>query len=276
MSIALVTTITNNYIPAMQVLLSSIEKHTTRQFKFIAIEEEPILESNKILFKKYNNVHFSAPLYDAPNIKNNGKRCWNINPANRFSIFLLEGYKKIIFLDSDMICLSNIDELLDCNVLFGAVYHPHPDGYGSTNIPSHNELYKDFCHEKSFNAGLMVIDSTFLNKKVVNELIKISDQSCWLGNQGPLNIFFNKHVTLLPSNYFLSTPYITSNNFNDIKFLHYGGSKKPWSTSSMDMKDNYSDFVIRNVANNMGTLGHMVLLKLLYKYKKALHKLVFK
>lgn len=272
MSIALTTTITNNYIPALLVLINSIYENTTKEFDFVVFEEEPILKENKLLFNKFKNIFFKPYDSSIPVVKHDGRRKWNINPNNRFSIFKLNQYDKIIFLDSDMICLSNIDEIIDTNVSFGAVYHPYPDGLQSNNLTEYSTLYKNYKFNNSFNAGLMIIGKEHLNDNTINELIDISRQSEWLGNQGPLNVYFNNKVTLLPDNYFLSTPLIKNKDLNNIKFLHFGGDKKPWLTNSMDIYDNYSDFVIRNIGLNMGPLGNMVLLKLLYKYKRLLNK----
>lgn len=273
MSIALTTTITNDYIPALFVLVKSIYKNTSKEFDFVVFEEEQISEENKCMFKEFKNIIFKPLENKMPTIKNDGRRKWNINPNNRFSIFNLNQYDRIIFLDSDMICLSNIDELLDLNISFGAVYHPYPDGLQSNNLTPYSTLYKGFNFEKSFNAGLMIIDKKYLNDNTINNLISISKQSEWLGNQGPLNVYFNNKVTLLPDNYFLSTPFLKNKDLSNIKFLHFGGDKKPWLTNSMDIYENYSDFVIRNVAINMGPLGHMVLLKILYKYKKLIEEI---
>lgn len=273
MSIALTTTITNDYIPALLVLINSIYKNTTKTFDFVVFEEEPITEKNKSLFAKFKNIFFKPYNESAmPKSKHDGRRSWKINPNNRFSIFKLSQYEKIIFLDSDMLCLSNIDDLLDLNVSFGAVYHPYPDGLQSTNLTEYSDLYKNFNFKNSFNAGLMIIGKKYLNNETIENLLNISKQSEWLGNQGPLNVYFNDKVTILPDNFFLSTPLLKTKKLENIKFLHFGGDKKPWFSNNMNINDNYSDFVLKNVAINMGPLGHMVLLKLLYKYKKLLRE----
>jgi len=262
---AIVFTVSNSYIPALRVLISTIKRNMTVKADFIVIEEEDILSENKfflrdVFFVKPKLNHFA---------QQDGRRLWKINPLNRFSIFKIKNYDKIIFLDADMICLSNIDELFTLNCDFGAVYHPYPDGYGSQTIHKYNL----FDYSKAFNAGLMIINKKFLCDSVYESLIYLSKKEEWLGNQGPLNIYFNDKVTILPSNYFLTTPLIKTKDLTNIKFLHFGGSKKPWLTKDMDMKTNFSDFVLKSVADSMGPLGHMVLIKLLYKYKKELANL---
>jgi len=265
MAVALVTTITNNYIPALKVLIASIMKNTSKNFDIVVIEEEPITEETKQHFKKFNNVIFKANLFNAPYVKNDGRRAWNIKTSNRFSIFLLAEYDKIIFLDADMICYSNIDEIVDNEVKFGAVYHPYPDGYNSKILFDGNNNYRDFNYRNAFNAGLMIIDKCFLNINVVNALLDISSKHAWLGNQGPLNIYFNNKVTLLPSHYFLSTPFIKNiDNIDKIKFLHFGGNKKPWLNSSLDIRENYSKFVINSVKDGV------LLYRILLRYRKLL------
>jgi len=261
---AIVFTISNSYIPALKVLLATIRKNISIEVDFIAIEEEKILDSNKKIFE---NVTFIQP-GETPLQNCDGRRGWLINPSTRFNIFKLKKYKKILFLDVDMLCLSNIDEIFNYDCDFGAVYHPYPDGYGSMIL----NKYKTYDYSKSFNAGLMLIGEKYLNDTSFNELIQICKNESWLGNQGPLNLYFNDKVTLLPESYFVTTPLIKSKDFNNVKFLHFGGSKKPWLTTSMDMKENYSDFVLKNVGINMGPIGHIILMKLLYKYKMELKK----
>jgi len=262
---AIVVTVSNNYIPALKVLQNTIIRNTSKKFDFLAIEEEKITVKNKQLC---NNVLFiDEPAM--PKFCGRAVRKWNINPLVRYNIFRLKNYEKIIFLDLDMICLSNINELFDLQCDFGAVYHPHPDGVNSKNLN-----YSGFCPDKSFNAGLMVIGKKYLNDSVVEELLKISSINNWLGNQGPLNAFFNDKVTMLPENYFLSTPFINKKNIHtDIKFLHFGGDKKPFLVNSDKIKDNFSSFVLSSVLKNNGPSGYNILLKFLKQYKDELSKL---
>lgn len=264
---AIVFTLTNSYTAALKVFFKSYLYFKNKIIKAVIFEEEPITEENKnALMAIYPNICFKNFSMQVPYVANR-KREWKINPFNRFEIFTLD-YDKIIFFDTDMLVLSNIDSLFDLSVSFGAVYHKYPDGVDSDIL---NETFtynnKQFNFMKSFNAGLMVISKQYLSRKVYEELVKISTSYKWLGNQGPINVFFNDKVSLLDDNYFVTTPEITSNLFKNAKILHFAGEVKPWLNNNYDLKDNFNHHVLETVEDRT------VLLKCLYKYKKFLKEI---
>lgn len=266
MNNAIVFTISNSYVKALEIfLLSYIAKNTLRP-DCIVIEEEEINQhyKNNIL-KIYPKTTFVVPDKKFNIAKKNNRRNWSICPANRFSIFQIKNYEKIIFFDADMIILENIEELFKVKCHFGAVYHPHPDGMCSSTLSINSEYLNKknilFDFSKSFNAGLMIISNKYLNENVVNDLINIYQEEKWLGNQGPLNMYFNNKVALLNEDFFISTPFLTPKNLITGKIFHFAGEKKPWLSKSFHLDDNYDKYVLDSNPNRLS------LLKLLLKYK---------
>jgi lipopolysaccharide biosynthesis glycosyltransferase len=262
---AIVFTITNNYTRGLEIFLHSYKLKNNYRPDCIIIEEEPILDSNKQkIVDIYPNSVFKSPSRGFDIKKTFWRRKWSINPANRFSIFLIKNYEKIIFFDADMIVTDNIESLFSLKEDFSAVYHPHPDGLRSNILYPHSSYAEktDFNFTNTFNAGLMVISKTFLNETTANNLFSIYKERDWLGNQGPLNVYFNSKVNIIDSKYFVSTPFLDKDNYAVGKIFHFAGSKKPWTTMSLRLEDNFEEFIFENNSNRLS------LQKLLIKYRK--------
>ena len=261
---AIVFTLTNSYTAALKVFFKSYIYFNNKIVKAVVFEEEPITQQNKDALKLiYPDISFISFSSQIPYISTL-RRKWEINPYNRFDIFKLN-YDKIIFFDTDMLVLSKIDNLFNLSEPFGAVYHKYPDGVDSDILnASFSYNNKTFNFANSFNAGLMVISREFLSNEVYKELVKISVSHKWLGNQGPINVFFNDKVKLLDDRFFVTTPEITPALFKNAKILHFAGEVKPWFNNNYDLLDNFNHHVLETVEDRT------VLLKCLYKYKKFL------
>ena len=169
-----------------------------------------------------------------------------------------------------MIVTDNIESLFSLKEDFSAVYHPHPDGLRSNILYPHSSYAEKtgFNFTNTFNAGLMVISKAFLNEATANSLFSIYKERDWLGNQGPLNVYFNSRVNIIDSKYFVSTPFLDKDNYTVGKIFHFAGSKKPWTTASLQLEDNFEEFIFENNKNRL------LLLKLLIKYKKYYKELL--
>lgn len=269
MKTSIVFTITNNYTDALRVFLYSYTLHNKYRPPCIIIEEESITVDNKNkIISIYPNTLFKEVQGNYIFERKFKRRKWTINPANRFDIFTLD-CDRIIFFDADMIVCKSIEALFDMPVEFGAIYHPNPDGTHSKVLSPKSKFLKNkkFDYSRSFNAGVMIIDKKYLNRDVQNNLFEIYKSADWLGNQGPLNYYFNDKVTLLPSDYFVSTPHLTEANIISGKIFHFAGEKKPWLTKNNNIEDNFDSGIVTS------SKDRLLLLKVLTKYKQALNKL---
>jgi glycogenin glucosyltransferase len=131
----------------------------------------------------------------------------------KYEIFSLTEFKKIIFLDSDTIILGNIDYLIDFKESFGCV----------------RELFID-----QYNTGVMVIGNEYLNPKITEDLINLTNVYGITEHldQDIINNYFIDVITPIPLEYNYLKIYskqIFQNTGlpNYVKIIHYV-VKKPW------------------------------------------------
>lgn len=154
---------------------------------------------------------------------------------DKLLLFGLTEFRKIVYLDSDMLILENIDELFNCKP-FSAV----PAGYLINN------------EWTRLNSGLMVIEPNMDTMEKMLKLIapvyhKRKEQGLATGDQDIINEYIpdwsNKKDLILPESYNLIFKYIDiyKKNFNfqysnqdknrTIKVVHFIGKSKPWNNN---------------------------------------------
>ena len=157
---------------------------------------------------------------------------------DKLQIWGLTQFEKIVFLDSDMLILRNIDHLFEC-LPFSAV----PAGYSSC-------LREDWLY---LNSGLMVIEPDL---KVEKELLDLApgvikefrDNGQTVGDQDVIKRYcvgWNKKPELhLDEGYNLFADYLTyyirkwgyawdSKSGKPISVVHFIGKRKPWMKKSL-------------------------------------------
>jgi len=263
--IAYVSTLTEDYVLGLKVFIKSILlNNPATNFDYVLLEEGPISEKSKLeLLSLYKNFKFkNINLSNYTNMVFSGIRQWRINPANRLEIFTLSEYDKIIFFDVDMLCTSDISALHTAPGDFLACYHP------MANVERDMLGFID-----GFNCGVMVIGNKYLNQQTIDNMLNIMRSKQWLGNQSTFNLYFKDEYKLLPKEYFLSTPFITDENFVSAKIFHFAGEVKPWSnlatqpTEEKYLDSKYCEYVLKE-ANNI------LLYRLLLRYNKVLATVV--
>lgn len=173
------------------------------------------IKFEKIKTKKYRDCVFG------------GRRTWSFNPAYRYDLFSLRRYDKIVYLDADMLVVDDISGLLEHQVDFAAC--PLQKGEGM-------ELSRDVGNplkkgRTGFNAGLLVVSKTYLNKRVLRDLVQLTksrNSPHWSGNQVVLNIYFQDRWTPLPQCYNRTTDLFKRDIAEETKIFHFVGESKPW------------------------------------------------
>jgi lipopolysaccharide biosynthesis glycosyltransferase len=263
--IAYVSTLTEDYVLGLKVFIKSILlNNPATNFDYVILEEEPISEKSKLELKElYNNFKFrNIKLPNYTNISFSGIRQWRINPANRLDIFTLSEYDKVIFFDVDMLCTGDISALHTSSGEFLACYHPMAD------VEQQMLGFVD-----GFNCGVMAISNKFINQNTIDAMIDIMRSKKWLGNQSTFNLYFKEIYKLLPSEYFLSTPFINTDNFTNAKIYHFAGEIKPWhnldtrAVGSEYLEKKYCPYVLSRT-------DHILLHRLLVKYNNILKTVV--
>ena len=194
------------------------------------ISKHPNLKT--IVFKTFKNYD-----YDFPNLANT-----HISEATYYRIFMNNYIHKdvqnIIYIDADIICLTNpietlyevVEKIHDSDLLISAKTEFHIDS-------AKDDTFKRLgITSKYFNAGFMVINYQKWQKESVQEsLLQIlkenySDIVFW--DQDILNIYINGKFIELNANLNFYAQSIKSNlKKYQPYFIHYVGSKKPWLTS---------------------------------------------
>lgn len=244
MKIACCSTLNDLYFDGFLTFFYSLKTHNPSFnlpyyiFSWGELSEYNIAKLKRIysnfIFKDIDNTKYDKVEYS------DKWRTWNINCINRFEIFTLTDYDKIVFLDADMLVLGDISYLFTVDVDFGACEivkgseMDHPGKFDKTL--------------KSFDGGLMVISEKYLNRETQNALIDIALQKKWTSDEPILNAYFdNQKTTFLSKDYNLLTPEINEDNFKTAKIIQFVGEKKPWFNGQIS--DRYDRFTCRNMNN---------------------------
>jgi len=212
---------------------------------------------NKINFYEFDNTGINFPKLDES----------HVSEATYYRIFiekyLPRNLKNIVYIDADIICQNDptdhIKESLQELENSDSIISARTEHY--KNIENQN-IYERLLmtNEKYFNAGVMLIDinkwrennlTHVLIKKMndIEELIEFWDQDIlnhyFDGKYNELNKNLNYNLYLTEENSKLQA---SNKSLNEMIFLHYSGSYKPWT--------------VRGVYNRKSIFYHLVYRKL--------------
>ena len=217
---------TNDYLEGCLVLNENL-KHINSKYELLCLINEDISEESKkildyfnIKYKIINKLEYkvnSIPVF----------KHW-YNTFDKLNIFTLTEYKKIIYLDSDLLILSNIDELAD--------YKPIA-------------MCKDRPFSNNYNSGVMVVEPNLEDYYNLKQLmIKSMINNKPIGDQNIINQYF-RNINEIPQKFNLmrqigkvieeGSSLVTNDkikvykfdflfNVDDKKILHYIGENKPF------------------------------------------------
>lgn len=240
------TVCNDKYYKGLLVLLYSIQKHNTKfNFNFKVYYNNDLSPKNMENLKKvYSNI-----IFENNSIFNDKSKLYMcLLPFKEYN------YDKVIFIDSDILCLGDIMELSYYNYKYLTVC-----------VDTDNRLlfnnYITIPKILNINTGVFILPKNLRNKKIFDELINYSNKypNEKLGDQDIINkYFYKKYVTYLPSKFNCKTNnfrYIKYNSDYDIRLLHYTGIDKPF------LKTNYNFEYIKNKNSNI-----KYVYKIYYKY----------
>ena len=208
-----------------------------------------ILNHTKLI--KLNIHNFINTSYDFPNIDNS-----HVSDATYYRLFIENYIEKkvefIVYLDADVICIQNPEEYLnkEINALLNSenVLSVRTEKV----VQSNDEVFQRLkINQSYFNAGVMVINyKRWLENKITNNLLlelKKIEKAIKFWDQDVLNSYFNGEYNELNNYLNYDSQKFDEAVKDDIVFLHYIGSKKPWLTSGAFIKsaflyhERYSD-----------------------------------
>lgn len=224
---------TVSYIPGVIVLHRSLQKYGQTKYPFVCIcsknISEEMLEPLKREGINCRRLNRSAidNLY-MPN-RNNDFEHWNYT-FDKLLLWEMTEYDKIVFLDSDMLVLANIDNLFD--------------------YPNFSAIQAGYLQDSTWvrlNSGTIVIEpDTGTCEKLISQIpittAKFIAAGKNVGDQDVLNDYCpqwpEKKELHLPEGYNLFFKYVSSyhkkygfNYRKNIHVVHFVGSDKPWMGS---------------------------------------------
>lgn len=236
----------DNYLPGVLGLFDSVRRSQTI-YPFVVVATR-ISEKTLEILESFDMTVITAPPIDPPAKvaaynKEIGLGIWN-NCFDKFHIFNLTIFDKIIYLDADMEVISNIDELFSLG---------HP---GFVRDPAKFFQITDFKDYTTNNAGMMIIDPS---TKVFEELVSIMKayEEVDIRGKGIIVsdqlIFDSYYAEAFTKEGFLDFQYNSFFPYLDFyrglfpnlapKVIHYAGMEKPWTMSFSSLflfKDDYA------------------------------------
>lgn len=231
----------DKYIPFLAVTLQSLVDHSTEDYYYvIKILCTNISEESKEKINKYTreniNIEFVDLNYYIEEIKDKLYTRDYFSMTTYFRLFisnLYPQYNKAIYLDCDIVLLTDIAELYNIDIgtsLVGAV----PD-----DIIQKNEVFQEYVekvvgmasYKTYFNAGMLVMNLDELRK------FKFQDKFLYLlanvkysvvQDQDYLNRICKGRVKLLDLGWNVMPTATNEIKEEDIKLIHYNYQYKPW------------------------------------------------
>jgi lipopolysaccharide biosynthesis glycosyltransferase len=296
--INIVCTIDNNYVVHCTVMLQSLfyNNNTNSQFKIFIIHNGLTKKNQKILslFIKSRKHTCQFILIDERQIEN-ASITDHISIATYFRILIPEvvpsQFKKVIFLDSDMIITEDISELWKENI----------DDYALAAtleyISCDYKLNLGMRAESNyFNAGVLLMNlEKWRNENKTKQILKyIKDHHAMLltWDQDALNVIFEngwKKIALkwnVGHNFFRSESLhkyfdLSESEYNNLKkhpgIIHFSGSSKPWDYfNTHPLKNEYIKYRKMTPWKRVKLIGEPGLYdKSKFLFKKILKKYVW-
>ena len=218
---------TNNYYKGVLVLFESLKRTNPKYNEYVVLVNETIGEDikNDLISRGYKVV--TKNKINAPHITNEKYSHWS-NSFDKFNIFDLTEYDKVVYLDSDMYVCSNIDELFDMKNMSATIA-------GKT-------YYDDWTN---LNSGLMVVEPKEGVLEDLKDLLKNWKSTSHVGDQDIIGYYYDwENKDLIISEKYNMFSYLIENYIKDslftnedFKVIHYIGSKKPWMLNKEEIKE---------------------------------------
>ncbi len=227
---------TNSYYKGVLVLFESLKRTNPKITNFVVVVNETI---DKEIIDDLNKRGYKTILknrIDASFVKNTIYKNW-LYTFDKFNIFDLTEYDKIVYLDSDMYICKNIDELFDMPDLSATMA-------GSTYYKENN----------SINSGLMVVVPRKGISDGLKELLFTKKYTVGVGDQNIIEDYFHwrdKNLVISESYNmfaFIIDYYYRHYGYNRsmIYVVHYIGVEKPWLLTEEEIQKHKDELKEKN------------------------------
>lgn len=226
----------------------SILNYSDIECSFYIIHKEPkSLEPINKKILNHNNLknfvvkEFNDSVLDFVNLEN-----VHVTEPSYYRLFMSnyvpKNIEEIIYIDPDVVCLKNFnDEILkNLNIMEEQNFNLAAVTEDPHEVDKDNAARLNLKSKKYFNAGVLIINlSNWRELNIVKEfenLLKINSNRLELHDQDILNIFYDGNYLELDKGMNFTVPgggekylkKIKEYKFENIKFIHYSGNKKPW------------------------------------------------
>lgn len=200
----------DSYIPGIVALYKSLRSSGNTK-DFIVMVTDDVTEKGKELLKNFDvkfftvdKIHYTGDGTVLSRYKDNA---WKM--FTKLNIWKQIEYKKLVYLDADVLVLKNIDDLFDYDELSAV--------NGGSQMLGYNGI----------EGGILVIKPS---NETFNELIKAlnsDDYDIRMSDQSFLNDYFSRHkeITHLPETY--NRRWKKRRDFDTCHIFHYNADK-PW------------------------------------------------
>lgn len=256
-----------NYIPYVAVAIKSIINNASNNWNYdilLLTDRETIRREQELqsLAKGRNNISIRmVDMHDFSNIALKFHLSTHVTSAAYYRLFITEicsYYDKIIYLDCDILCTSDIAQLYDIPLGFNLVAGAHDEGI---RCLSHRWLDEACDYIKSlgmenpkecFNSGVLVMNLKLMRKEnILPFFLNVAEKNRkYWHDQTVLNVCCQDRVLFVPeqwnytshmyTDYFIPTVLIKRaermNAAKDYYIIHYANPNKPWKmmNSSLD------------------------------------------
>ena len=227
------------YAPYLDVAVISLISHTSKENDYrITILKNDVSEKNQAILKRHETENVSIEFFDVEDllrpVKEKLPEMFYFSVAAYFRFFIetaFPQYDKVIYLDSDVILLSDIADLYDTDLgddLVGAVYEQNTDR--ASMFTEYVENIIGIPRDTYFNSGVMVMNLKKIREyQVQNRFLSMLTQyhfDCLAPDQEYLNVICHGRVKYLPTGW-------NKHSFPEppegkLHLCHFALSNKPW------------------------------------------------
>ena len=256
--VCLATAVTDSFVPGAVVMLDSFQTHHPGFDGDVVVLHDGLSEESRTVLTTVGGRVRFEPI--RPELRDRvarlqeayPKRCWPSAVFHVIDAFRLDGYRKVLCYDSDVLFQGPVGELfgaggetlLCCGdrssladrVRDAETLRPLERGAADAGRP---------VLEHTFNSGFLLIDGSCTGERVYADLLALLAPEAWrgsatqLGDQDVLNRYFAGRQTLVDWTYNYLVPdgpdirARTGLDAARAKVLHFKGPVKPWTTDAM-------------------------------------------
>ena len=255
--VCLATVVTDSFVPGAVVMLGSFRDHHPGFAGDVVVLHDGLSEASRTVLAAVGGRVRFEPV--RPALLDRVARLAAAGPGRLHALvnfhsldaFRLDGYRKVLFCDSDVLFQGPVGELFDRDeALLCCGDRPCLMGWvrdAETLMPVARPAAGAGrpVLERTFNSGFLLIDASCTGERVYADLLALMAPEAWrglaagLGDQFVLNRCFAGRQTLVgwTYNYFvLQGPDLRARTGLDAaqaKVLHFKGPVKPWTTDAM-------------------------------------------